>query len=112
MLSSKADFGILKLLESERLVPHRCGHGCCDMSSNVPNVQKSLLGPEFVDYAEPPSFPSHELAALATDISNIAWSRSGLDNQSHDQLGNKTRLTGTSDSWRSSAQPANVGSLG
>lgn len=77
--SKAADFGITKLVESERLVPHRCGHGCCDMST-VPSSPKSLLGPEFVDYAESPCFPSHELAALATNISSIAWLRSGLEN--------------------------------
>lgn len=76
------DTGINKFLEGafgDRLVPHHCGFGCCE----VPNVKvhrNSLLGPEFVDYAEPPSLPFHELAAIASDISNVAWGRSGLDN--------------------------------
>nr|XP_043636146.1 transcription factor MYB1-like [Erigeron canadensis] len=94
--SPKPDYGIIskcKWLQGERLVPHRCGHGCCDLSAD----QISLLsGPEFVEYADPPSFPSHELAALATDICNIAWLRSGLENGSVDHLvGNNTRVTGT-----------------
>ncbi|XP_059667897.1 transcription factor MYB1 [Cornus florida] len=80
--ASKPDDGISKLLEGaygERLVPHQCGYGCCGNQSSK-NPQRSLLGPEFVDYAEPPSFPTHELAAIATDISNIAWLKSGLEN--------------------------------
>lgn len=128
ILSSKPDFGLSKLLEgafAERLVPHRCGHGCCDTSTG----QKSLLGPEFVDYVEPPSFPSHELAALATDISNIAWLRSGLENsggvkptdnasgranpKANDHLRLVTDvLSPMPISWQPSAQPANVGSSG
>ncbi|KAI3507393.1 hypothetical protein L1887_22378 [Cichorium endivia] len=100
----KGDFGINKLLEGaygERLVPHRCGHGCCDSNSHGQSQsQKSMLGPEFVDYDEPGSFSSHELAALATDISNIAWLRSGLENSPKPV------------SWQASGQPANVGSLG
>ncbi|KAK6120303.1 hypothetical protein DH2020_045994 [Rehmannia glutinosa] len=75
------DVGICKLLEgayNDLLVPHRCGHGCCEMLAPV----SSLLGPEFVDYTEPPSFGSHELAALAADISNVAWSKSGLESSS------------------------------
>ncbi|KAA8516346.1 hypothetical protein F0562_016639 [Nyssa sinensis] len=82
--ASRPNVGISKLLEGaygERLVPHRCGHGCCGNQS-MQNLQSSLLGPEFVDFAEPPSFPSHELAAIATDISNIAWLKSGLENSS------------------------------
>ncbi|CAF1935826.1 unnamed protein product, partial [Brassica napus] len=34
--------------------------------------ENSLLGPEFVDYLDPPTFPSYELAAIATDISSVA----------------------------------------
>ncbi|PWA88884.1 Homeodomain-like protein [Artemisia annua] len=120
--SSKADIGIGKLLEGERLVPHQCGYGCCGMST-LANSKKSLLGPEFVDYAEQPCFPSHELAALATDISNIAWLRSGLENNSvkptdnvipkanSDHFENKN-VHSMPVRWQpSTAQPANVGSL-
>ncbi|KAF3588979.1 hypothetical protein F2Q69_00032127 [Brassica cretica] len=35
-------------------------------------LENSLLGPEFVDYLDPPTFPSYELAAIATDISSVA----------------------------------------
>ncbi|KAF3448835.1 hypothetical protein FNV43_RR09548 [Rhamnella rubrinervis] len=44
-------------------------------------------GPEFIEYTEPPSFPSFELAAIATDISNLAWLRSGLENSSVRAMG-------------------------
>lgn len=59
----------------EPVVPLRCGHGCCDNSRG-----SSLLGPEFVEYVEPPAFSSDELITMATDLNNIAWIRSGLDN--------------------------------
>ncbi|KAL7583559.1 transcription factor MYB1 [Lactuca sativa] len=113
----KGDFGISKLLEGaygERLVPHQCGHGCCDPSGQSQSqTEKSILGPEFVDYVEPGSFSSHELAALATDISNIAWLRSGLDNGP--RPGDRLRAEVISSlpvSWQGSGQPANVGSSG
>lgn len=78
----KPDAGMGKLLEGtygERLVPRQCGYGCCGASTEKVS-KSSLLGPEFSDYEEPPSFPCHELAALAAEISNIAWLKSGLDN--------------------------------
>ncbi|KAK9290904.1 hypothetical protein L1049_009083 [Liquidambar formosana] len=80
--ASKPDVGICKLLtgvNDERLVPHRCGHGCCGTQSGE-NPRKSLLGPEFLEFSEPPPLLSHELAAIATDISNCAWLKSGLEN--------------------------------
>ncbi|TYH54725.1 hypothetical protein ES332_D09G189700v1 [Gossypium tomentosum] len=79
--TSKPDVGTCKLLEgvyTDSLVPLHCGHGCC----GTQNGQKSLLGPEFVEFSEPPSFPNYELAAIATDISNLAWLKSGLENNS------------------------------
>ncbi|KFK38309.1 hypothetical protein AALP_AA3G097200 [Arabis alpina] len=83
--SSKQDAAMLRLLEgaySERFVPQICGRGCC--SNNPVSIfqQNSLLGPEFVDYLDPPTFPSYELAAIATDISRLAWMRSGLESSS------------------------------
>nr|WQQ41698.1 MYB10 protein [Camellia japonica] len=80
----RPDAGMYKLLEGaygERLIPHQCGHGCCGTESGGKS-RSSLLGPEYVDFAEPPFIPTHELAAIATDISNIAWQKSGLDNSS------------------------------
>lgn len=93
------DLGVSKLLEgafTDRLVPHQCGHGCCGNANQEINVS-SLLGPEFVDYAESPSFSSHELATLATEISNVAWCKSGLENSSIEVIFNPTRAAcGTS----------------
>ncbi|THG10595.1 hypothetical protein TEA_012342 [Camellia sinensis var. sinensis] len=77
----KPYFGVCKFLEGvgvEPVVPLQCGHGCCE-ASNGASSRRSLLGPEFVDYDEPPPFSSHELATIATDLNNIAWIRSGLD---------------------------------
>ncbi|XP_058207188.1 transcription factor MYB1-like isoform X2 [Rhododendron vialii] len=77
----KPDFGICKFLEGicgEPIVPSRCGYGCCEVSSGG-SSRKSLLGPKFVEYDEPPPFSSHELAAIAMDLNNIAWIKSGLD---------------------------------
>ncbi|KAG8380776.1 hypothetical protein BUALT_Bualt06G0051200 [Buddleja alternifolia] len=76
---SKRDFGICKTIEgafSEPVIPLQCGHGCCA----GPTTHSSLLGPEFVEYEEVPTFSSQELASVATDLNNIAWIRSGLEN--------------------------------
>ncbi|KAF8395215.1 hypothetical protein HHK36_019158 [Tetracentron sinense] len=92
---SKPDVGICKLLEGvcgETLVPPRCGHGCCATQSGE-HPQSSLLGPEFVEYVEPPPFSSHELASIATDLSNIAWLKSGLENSGASLLDNAAGRT-------------------
>lgn len=86
--SSKPDMDFCKMLNGthgDRSVPQQCGHGCCSLNGN--NSKSSLLGPEFIDYSEPPSFPSFELAAIATDISNLAWLKSGLENSSVKMMG-------------------------
>lgn len=86
---SRPDIEIFKLLKAdngERSVPNHCGHGCCRTQNGMVS-QNSLLGPEFIEYTEPPSFPSFELAAIATDISNLAWLRSGLENSSVRAMG-------------------------
>lgn len=75
------DFGISKFLDGvdcDPIIPSRCGHGCCG-TPTVSESRSSLLGPKFVDYEEPPSFSSHELASIATDLNSIAWIKSGLD---------------------------------
>ncbi|KAL3536466.1 hypothetical protein ACH5RR_004927 [Cinchona calisaya] len=90
-LVSKPDSGINKFLQAaygDRLVPRQCGH-CCFASFGGGISGSSLLGPAFVDYAEPPSFPSHELATLAADISNVAWCKSGLENSSMDNAASR-----------------------
>lgn len=96
----RQDSGFCKLLEGvygERMVPHHCGYGCCNTNSDIrPDARTSLLGPDFVEYSEPPPFPSYELAAIATDISNIAWLKSGLENGSARGMGDTAaRVTST-----------------
>lgn len=76
--------GIFKYLGGvfcERMVPHRCGYSCCEAQIGG-NYVNSLLGPEFVEYLEESAFPSYELAEVATQVSNLAWLRSGLENTS------------------------------
>ncbi|KAJ0249537.1 Transcription factor MYB1 [Hirschfeldia incana] len=83
--SSKQDTAMLRLLEgayNERSVPQKCGSGCCSDNPVDMSHKYSLLGPEFVDHLEPPTFPSYELAAIATDVSSLAWLRSGLESSS------------------------------
>ncbi|KAI3470830.1 hypothetical protein Pfo_027493 [Paulownia fortunei] len=78
----KPNIGISKFLDSkfdEPMIPLQCGHGCCDASSEH-SSHSSLLGPEFVDYEDLPTFSSLELTSLATDLNNIAWIRRGLEN--------------------------------
>ncbi|XWS74869.1 hypothetical protein CRYUN_Cryun01aG0035200 [Craigia yunnanensis] len=80
--SSRPYWGVGKILEdlrSEPVVPLQCGFGCCSTPCRD-HSQSSLLGPEFVDYEEPPAFSSHELISIATDLNNIAWIKSVLEN--------------------------------
>ncbi|KAJ6892062.1 transcription factor MYB1-like [Populus alba x Populus x berolinensis] len=80
----KPDSGSCKILEDvhcEPLVPSRCGYGCCATPSGG-HPPSSLLGAEFVEYEEPPPFSSQELISIATDLNNIAWIKSGLENSS------------------------------
>ena len=86
---SKLDTETCRILEGifgDQSVPHGCGHGCC-ASPNGKNPRSSMLGPEFAEFSEPPYFPSFELAAIATDISNLAWLKSGLENSSVKPMG-------------------------
>uniref|UniRef100_A0A7C9FIU4 Uncharacterized protein n=2 Tax=Opuntia streptacantha TaxID=393608 RepID=A0A7C9FIU4_OPUST len=82
--SSQPDLRISRFLDGvqcESIIPLQCGHGCCSTPAGG-ECRSSLLGPEFVEYDEPPSFSSHELASIATDLNNIAWIKSGLDDGS------------------------------
>lgn len=58
-------------------VPARCGHGCCQ-TKNKEKSRSSLLGPEFVEFEEPPPIVHQEIASMATELSSIAWLKSGL----------------------------------
>ncbi|KAE8673744.1 Transcription factor MYB44 [Hibiscus syriacus] len=80
--SSRPDWGVRKILEDlhcEPVIPLRCGFGCCSTPCGS-HSRSSLFGPEFVDYEKPPVFSSHELISIATDLNNIAWIKSGLEN--------------------------------
>ncbi|KAI3983113.1 hypothetical protein MKX01_007360 [Papaver californicum] len=66
-------------IRGEGRVPSHCGHGCCTgAQSGGDDERRSLLGPEFVEFVEPPPFSSHELVSIATELSNVAWFKSGL----------------------------------
>lgn len=89
----RLDLGICKFLEdvcSEPIIPSQCGYGCCASPAGH-HSHSSLLGPEFVDYEEPPAFSSHELISIATDLNNIAWIKSGLENSNVGVPGNAAR---------------------
>lgn len=79
---SKPDFKMCKVLDgtcNESVIPTYCGHGCC-AASGMRSSHRSLLGPEFVEYEELPTFSSEEFVSIASDLNNIAWIRSGLEN--------------------------------
>ncbi|XP_073304752.1 transcription factor MYB1-like [Primulina huaijiensis] len=80
---SKPDFKMCRVLDGicyESVIPTRCGHGCCAASGTHSSSHRSLLGPEFVEYEELPTFSSEEFVSIASDLNNIAWIRSGLEN--------------------------------
>lgn len=106
---SKSELGACKLFEdvcSEPMVPLHCGHGCCANSSQR-QCHSSLLGPEFLEYEEGPSFSSNELISIATDLNNIAWIKSGLEN-SHPRIPDHSAIL---DFSRGSASASQVGIL-
>ncbi|KAF3573720.1 hypothetical protein F2Q69_00061923 [Brassica cretica] len=79
-LAAKPDSLAGKFLQSlcgEPNIPSKCGHGC---STHPAEPGKSVLGAEFVDYEEPCPVFNQELISIATDLNNIAWIKSGLDN--------------------------------
>ncbi|TKY56817.1 Transcription factor MYB44 [Spatholobus suberectus] len=80
-------------IDCEPVVPLQCGHGCCARDSRESHSHGSLLGPEFVDYLESPSFSSHALISIATDLNNIAWIKSGLENYGAGVTENTANLT-------------------
>ncbi|CAN8254504.1 unnamed protein product [Cochlearia groenlandica] len=67
----------LQSLCDEPRFPSKCGHGC-STGTKIPS--NSVLGPEFVDYEEPCPVYNQELISLATDLNNIAWIKSCIDN--------------------------------
>ncbi|EYU19967.1 hypothetical protein MIMGU_mgv1a006317mg [Erythranthe guttata] len=109
---SKMDLGICKKFldvgascDGDRIIPLQCGYGCCS-NSTTHSSRSSLLGPEFVDYEETPSFSSHELTSAAADLNNMAWIRSGLENSR-----NAKRQKGSEDKTTSNRDSDKVGDL-
>uniref|UniRef100_A0A1J3DTQ1 Transcription factor MYB44 n=1 Tax=Noccaea caerulescens TaxID=107243 RepID=A0A1J3DTQ1_NOCCA len=71
----------LQSLYDEPHVPSKCGHGCSTHPSETKfSCKSSVLGPEFVDYEEPCAVFNQDLISIATDLNNIAWIKSGIDN--------------------------------
>lgn len=70
----------LQSLCDEPQIPSKCGHGCSTHPAEIKFSSNSVLGPEFVDYEEPSAVFNQELISIATDLNNIAWIKSGLDN--------------------------------
>ncbi|XP_072954137.1 transcription factor MYB1-like [Typha angustifolia] len=84
----KSGGGVCKLLDSisiELQVPSQCGHGCCS-NQNEAHTKTSLLGPEFIEFVETPPILNHELASVVSDISSIAWLKSGMQSTSASNL--------------------------
>ncbi|RDX95998.1 Transcription factor MYB1, partial [Mucuna pruriens] len=93
--SPKPDIGSCKLfdgIDCESMIPLQCGHGCCTVELREDHSHDSLLGPEFVDNLESP-FSSHALISIATDLNNIAWIKSGLENYTAGVTENAANLT-------------------
>ncbi|CAE6076371.1 unnamed protein product [Arabidopsis arenosa] len=70
----------LQSLCDEPQIPSKCGRGCSTLPAETKFSHNSVLGPEFVDYEEPSAVFNQELISIATDLNNIAWIKSGLDN--------------------------------
>ncbi|MQL95827.1 hypothetical protein Taro_028497 [Colocasia esculenta] len=93
--TSRSDNRVCKLLDgicSEPQVPSQCGYGCCN-PQNRDDTEGSLLGPEFVEFVDPSPVSTHELVSIATDLSSIAWLRSGLGSDTAKSL--ESSLTGS-----------------
>lgn len=75
--SSRPEAGPCRSLNGAGRVPSLCGHGCCSPSQEVASGS-SLLGPEFVEYAEETAVPGLEVASIARDLSSAAWMRSSF----------------------------------
>ncbi|KAF8775317.1 hypothetical protein HU200_004725 [Digitaria exilis] len=57
-------------------VPNKCGHGCC--SAHERPRKNSVLGPEFNEFEDQPPILNSSFASLVSEISSIAWMRSGM----------------------------------
>ncbi|KAJ1286234.1 hypothetical protein BS78_03G337600 [Paspalum vaginatum] len=65
-------------------VPNKCGHGCCSAHERPRN--NSLLGPEFNEFEDRPPILTSSFASLVSEISSIAWMRSGMQSSDASSL--------------------------
>uniref|UniRef100_A0A0A8ZM40 Uncharacterized protein n=1 Tax=Arundo donax TaxID=35708 RepID=A0A0A8ZM40_ARUDO len=65
-------------------VPNKCGHSCC--SAQERPRKNSLLGPEFNDFEDHPPILNSSFASLVSEISSIAWMRSGMQSSDTSSL--------------------------
>ncbi|WVZ68163.1 hypothetical protein U9M48_017136 [Paspalum notatum var. saurae] len=65
-------------------VPNKCGHGCC--SAHEQPRKNSLLGPEFNEFEDHPPILNSSFASLVSEISSIAWMRSGMQSSDASSL--------------------------
>ncbi|KAL6614162.1 hypothetical protein ACP70R_036432 [Stipagrostis hirtigluma subsp. patula] len=65
-------------------VPNKCGHGCC--SAQEWPRSNSLLGPEFNEFEDQPPILNSSFASLVSEISSIAWMRSGMQSSDASSL--------------------------
>ena len=65
-------------------VPNKCGHGCS--SAQKRTRKNSLLGPEFNEFEDHPPILSSSFASLVSEISSIAWMRSGMQSDASSLL--------------------------
>ncbi|TVU36484.1 hypothetical protein EJB05_18420, partial [Eragrostis curvula] len=65
-------------------VPNKCGHGCCSTEGRP--HKNSLLGPEFKEFEDQPPILNSTFASLVSEISSIAWMKSGLQSSDASSL--------------------------
>ena len=53
----------------------QCGHGCC--SGDI-RSSSSVLGPEFIEFPDHPTFSGRQMVNAVADLGYVAWLRSGL----------------------------------
>jgi transcription factor MYB, plant len=63
-------------------VPNKCGHGCCNAQERRSH-KNSLLGPEFNEFEDHAPILNSSFASLVSEISSIAWMKSGMKSSSH-----------------------------
>ncbi|AQK99399.1 MYB transcription factor [Zea mays] len=65
-------------------VPDKCGYGCC--GAHEQHRKNSLLGPEFSEFEGHPPVLNISFASLVSEISSIAWMRSGMQSSDSSNL--------------------------